>query len=191
MGTVNYGVITIVAKHLHVVSASYADFGGVGHGTLGHSPMRRGLLQVSTADGVTFGNVHLESPVAGVLLATRRAQLHLAAALLREAAHTHSGGRWFLVGDFNFFQDSEDAGIAEVGATDLWPLLQPDDKGYTWDGENVNTDWNTQKRPDRIIAQTLGQDISGSVVMLGVNDLPGISRPPSDHFGLLASLTTF
>eukprot|EP00038_Savillea_parva_P011507 m.197986 g.197986 ORF g.197986 m.197986 type:complete len:405 (-) comp20298_c0_seq1:152-1366(-) len=166
-----YGVVSLIAKRLvPSASAEYYRFGAplvtdTGAHLPGMSVMGRGVLIVrSHAMGVAVGNVHLESPMPRILPETRRAQLLLCTTLLERAAATlgdpssgtHTGDmkRWFLMGDFNFVSEAEDAGIRDAGGVDLWSLWRPDDQGMTFDhraNRNIRSPYTT--RPDRIIAR--------------------------------------
>jgi hypothetical protein len=51
------------------------------------------------------------------------------------------GTRWFLLGDFNFTSDSENPGIPESGAVDLWETFCPGEEGFSFDFRvNANCD---------------------------------------------------
>lgn len=205
-----YGVVTLVARRLGPAarySALYYSFGAQLHaddGTSlpGRSNQGRGLLSVQTPDGCVFGNVHLESPVPGVLPSTRRDQLALACAALEaewaeraeldDAKVRHVG--WCLAGDFNFCSPAEDVGIVGAGGADVWAVSRPGELGNTFDSRcNTNVDGHWVKRPDRVVVRADSFEApankeADTIVLLGEDAIPGIGVQPSDHFGLLATL---
>lgn len=193
-----YGCVSLVSPLVHPTFATYASFGAplltdTGKIMPGCSNMGRGLLSVNTATGLSLGNVHLESPTPwGILSATRRAQLQLCSALLGESVAEHEGGQWYLSGDFNLCSDGENSSISAAGGVDLWSELRPHDLGLTFDcHNNANIREKYASRPDRVVAQCIesGPPVEGSIQRLGLDVIDGISRQPSDHFGLLATVT--
>eukprot|EP01090_Pellita_catalonica_P021256 TRINITY_DN7908_c0_g2_i2.p1 TRINITY_DN7908_c0_g2~~TRINITY_DN7908_c0_g2_i2.p1 ORF type:complete len:176 (-),score=18.35 TRINITY_DN7908_c0_g2_i2:157-684(-) len=131
---------------------------------------------------VYVGTVHLESLSND---ATRTAQLDLIFPVLEEAEQR------FFMGDFNFCGMSSENQVQLGGRsdhTDIWPVLHPDDPGYTMPG---------MSRIDRILYSAkkgelkVAEYVTESITLLGTEPLTNAKTHntirPSDHFGLLAS----
>ena len=79
--------------------------------------MGRGLLSVRAGGGLALGNVHLESPMARVQPATRRAQLELCTALLaQEAVSTIARARTSVAETSSSSSSSSSSAAAGAGA---------------------------------------------------------------------------
>ena len=153
--------------------------------------MSRTLLVARVATGsrdLTVGGVHLES--IPEFAPYREAQLREIFRILEPAENA------VLMGDFNFCSTWEENANLDDRYADLWPLLHPDDPGWTVDGES-----NAMRRAlgksakrvrfDRILARSAGGALKlRSIGLLGTEPISP-DRPdllPSDHFGLAATL---
>eukprot|EP00035_Acanthoeca_spectabilis_P032224 m.17840 g.17840 ORF g.17840 m.17840 type:complete len:341 (-) comp5228_c0_seq2:138-1160(-) len=167
-------------------SCAYRSFGATGLSKLG-----RGLLDLTVAGGIAFGNVHLESPVGGVTAKHRLDQLDACTEALRLRAAPSSN--WILVGDFNFISETESPNIPQCGGTDVWAELEPGNVGFTYDcvtNDNIDEGCGYRTRPDRITYA--GGLRPTRIEMLGVQataaaDWKEGATHPSDHFGLVAA----
>lgn len=146
------------------------------------SIMNRALLAVelaTTRGPLTVATVHLESTRA--LAATRAAQLAEIFAALDEA---------ILVGDFNFDPSDPEEAALDPRFIDLWPLLSPDDPGYTEDTTknrmrfHHHGERDKHVRYDRVLARLSGLRPK-SIQLFATEPLaPGVHV--SDHFGVEA-----
>jgi tyrosyl-DNA phosphodiesterase 2 len=101
-----------------------------------------------------------------------------------------------LLGDFNFCSSWDENELIDDRYSDLWPLLHPDDPGWTVDGESnamrpALGKSGKQVRFDRILVRAKSGSLQvQSIRLLGTApvspDLPEVF--PSDHFGLVATL---
>ena len=147
----------------------------------------RGLLAAGVpvnGTRLTVGCVHLDSGKASARLRERQlAAIFEATAGERDVV---------LLGDFNM-RDREDGGI-DPRYRDVWPLLRPDDPGYT---ENTSINLmrldSTQKerhvRFDRVLLKGDGW-VATDIELLGTAPIsPTLPRVfPSDHFGVRCRL---
>lgn len=181
----SYGLLTLVSRTLSPtasnLSATYHDFGDL-------SPLcGRGVqvivLQLAQGATVALGNTHLESPIKGVLPEHREAQLQCSARILSETS------RFLCMGDFNFCSEDETRAIHDLGLNDVWLEMNPDDTTATFDwrrNRNVNQRRRYVSRPDRIISSSGWTPTE--IRLVGEDIVSSIGVPPSDHFGIIATM---
>lgn len=111
-----------------------------------------------------------------------------------------------IVGDFNFDNPDENATVQEIGLTDTWPLLRPDEPGYTegkalsqlTDKDTIlnpmrlqHTKHNKRVRFDRLLFR--GELTPVEARLVGTSQIDqtadGLAVFPSDHFGLVVTLS--
>lgn len=135
---------------------------------------------------VRVANAHLESELSE--WDVRAAQLEVVFDSLRDADHA------LLVGDFNFGDGEPEQSRLEPTYRDLWLMLRPREKGYTFDLERNDLArenaymCETSRRLDRILLRSR-EWRAGAIELVG--DVPLEGEPdvfPSDHFALLAEL---
>ncbi|MET0702178.1 MAG: endonuclease/exonuclease/phosphatase family protein [Mycobacterium sp.] len=173
----NYGMLLLSRLPIHRVTYTRLP-----------TRLSRGLLAAElTINGRTevIGSVHLESGKAAVRL--RERQLNTIFRILRKSESA------LLLGDFNM-RDGENGNI-KAPYRDLWPLLRPQDAGYTEDTDINLTRWDSknkhrQVRFDRVLLK--GRHWTATdIELLGTEPIsPALPRVfPSDHFGVHCRLT--
>ena len=149
--------------------------------------MGRRLLVAELACGLAVATVHLESMRDEAWV--RAAQLAVIQPLL--VSHHPDA---LLVGDLNFRPgDPLETAVLDPSFVDVWPMLHPDDPGYT-----IDTDRNTmrldvnstpsRKRYDRIFART-ARWRPRTIELVGTSAIDAAGNFTSDHFGLAATFT--
>lgn len=128
-------------------------------------------------------SVHLESGQDGAWLRAWQ---------MRRVFRAMSADDALVLGDFNM-RDGEDERIPSA-YRDVWPVLRPDDPGYTEDSWTNPTLRDNKKKPrqlrfDRVLLKG-ARWIPGDIEMLGTEPIsPELPRVfPSDHFGLRCRL---
>lgn len=149
--------------------------------------MGRSLLmaRLATDPPLTVATIHLESTAPMTDARVRQ---------LRDInAHLASESDVVLVGDMNFSDDAP-AETAEVrGWRDAWPLLRPEEPGFTVDSRvnemrYVSKQGHVQQRIDRVFQRGDGWRLR-SIERLGTEPLAGDPLTfVSDHFGLVVDL---
>jgi len=136
---------------------------------------------------IAFATAHFESlresePV-------RATQLREAFAILRPFENA------VLVGDFNLCSTSKENRRLDPAYVDLWPLLHPDDPGWTQDTERNamlaarrGPDKPKSVRFDRVLARSKPGVLKPEAIMLLGTEEVSANVFPSDHFGLRAVL---
>lgn len=159
-------------------------------GNMGRSTLIGDVMLNGTT--LTIATVHLESH--RISAPVRAKQLSKIFPLLDQSSHA------LLMGDFNFCASwKEENDQLPPQYADAWNVLHPQDPGYTED-----TDINImrlrvkreqkQVRFDRILLRskgTAGCWVPRSIELLGTSPIqvPTADIFPSDHFGLMATLT--
>jgi tyrosyl-DNA phosphodiesterase 2 len=144
--------------------------------------MGRRLLVARLACGLDVATVHLESMRESD--AQRAEQLRIIQPVLaRESEDV------VFLGDMNFEPDAplENAEL-DPSFVDAWPLLRPDDPGYSVDSERNPMrrrvlGKETKKRIDRVFARTRRWRPE-AIELLGTAPIDGADTFVSDHFGL-------
>lgn len=136
----------------------------------------------------SVGVIHMESlancPV-------RQEQMsYIFPALAESSSHS------LLVGDFNFSDGWDEERALDSDYIDVWKSLHPDEAGSTMPSNLRWPEW----RPDHVMLRTSRKFYTAaSIDIIGDEPLPGPTCPdctaferpctPSDHFGLVCSLT--
>ena len=173
----NYGMLML--SRLPIVDVTYTRL---------PTNLARGFLSAQLDTGgrpLTVVALHLESGKAAARLRSR--QLGRVFRTLRRTENA------VVLGDFNM-RDAENDRIGEP-YRDLWPVLRPDDDGFTED-TTVNLmrldSKNKQRhvRFDRVLLKGGGWTAT-DIELLGTDPIsPALPRVfPSDHFGVLCRLT--
>jgi endonuclease/exonuclease/phosphatase family metal-dependent hydrolase len=149
--------------------------------------MGRRLLVAQLACGLTIATVHLESTREEARARARQLQL-IQPALARHADVV-------LVGDMNFAPGAPlETAALDPALVDVWPVLHPEDPGYTVDAE-INTmraefdNEAARKRIDRMFLRS-ARWRPRSIERIGVAPIDGDGTFTSDHFGLEATFIT-
>lgn len=136
----------------------------------------------------TFAGVHLES--LRYAAPTRTKQLTRIFAQLAPEQHVA------LLGDFNFCASWDENQQLDSAYHDLWPLLHPEQPGYTHSTKPItlpinSSDTTTLVRFDRVLlrSQTPGWRAE-AIELIGTAPIGNTATPifPSDHFGLVCRL---
>ena len=159
--------------------------------TLLHCMVRTvaGLVHVATA--------HFESLSSKDI---RRKQLAKASEVAKSCA---SCVAHVICGDFNFCSYRNYSGTGPLenevlkrelpNFTDVWPMLYPEKKGYTFDStSNRNIGKYERMRYDRVLLANARSETPALVPLtmrlIGTDPVPGLDRQPSDHYGLLVTM---
>jgi len=149
--------------------------------------MGRRLLVAELACGLTVATIHLESTREEA--AARAAQLRIIQPFLAQRYDNA-----VLVGDMNFQPgDPLENAALDPAFVDVWPLLRPDEPGYTVDTE-VNLmrsqvrSTPAQRRIDRVLAHS-SRWRARSIELVGTQAIDDAGTFTSDHFGLEAAFT--
>lgn len=151
------------------------------------SQMDRTLLVAYTSIGAV-ATVHLES--LGYHTRTRYGQLKTIYEILESESNA------IVMGDFNFAPTALEEELIAPPYFDLWPLLRPDEPGYTEDTA-INAMrrqvWGKDKqvRFDRILLRSTRDDLRPREIELLGTDALSLEPPifVSDHFGLRARIS--
>jgi tyrosyl-DNA phosphodiesterase 2 len=145
--------------------------------------MGRELLAAELACGLTVATTHLESM--GHSASVRAEQLGLIQSALAGARDV------LLAGDMNFGPDDPEENAAlDATLVDVWPVLHPEDPGFTADS-TVNTmraqvtNKSNHKRIDRMFLRGPTWR-ARAIELVGTGAIDDAGCFTSDHFGLLA-----
>jgi endonuclease/exonuclease/phosphatase family metal-dependent hydrolase len=164
---------------------------------LSRFPIRSTVVRQLSAGGSAVAITRLE--VNGRIVAV--ANVHLTSGLqrtavrvsqLREVLSLLGDDEAILLGDFNYADGDPEASVVPASFVDAWPAVRPGDPGLTWNRErNPWADRNSHdnessRRIDRILIRSpLLAPVDATII--GVDARAG-GHPPSDHFGLVATL---
>jgi endonuclease/exonuclease/phosphatase family metal-dependent hydrolase len=163
---------------------------------LSRFPIRSTVVQRLAAGDSSVLVVRLEVngrrlAVANVHLESRLPKKAVRVAQLREVLSLLGDDEAVLLGDFNFGDgDEAESSALPASFVDTWPTLYPGDPGLTWDRER--NPWakrnsyagEPSRRLDRILIRSTRLEPE-EAALIGI---PARGRPPSDHFGLRATL---
>ncbi|KAL8143836.1 hypothetical protein V2J09_016868 [Rumex salicifolius] len=182
------------------------------HKPFSNSVMGRELsiaeLQLDPNNSLVVATSHLESPCPGppkwdqMYSKERVAQANESINLLKKHQNVVFGG------DMNWDDKLDGPFPFPVGWTDAWAHLRPAEIGFTYDTKSnkmLSGNRTLQKRLDRFICSLQDFKVSG-IEMVGMEEIPGLSYCkdkkgrngiqkltlpvlPSDHFGLLLTIT--
>ena len=96
-----------------------------------------------------------------------------------------------LMGDMNFCSTWDEDRNLDDRFVDLWPLLHPDDEGFTHGTPQLRREKSGKEEPpvrfDRILVKSAPGALKAKEIrLLGTEQIDGVH--PSDHFGLRAVL---
>jgi tyrosyl-DNA phosphodiesterase 2 len=149
--------------------------------------MGRRLLVAELASGLAVGTVHLESMKESIQ--PRATQLRLIQPYLRGL-----GDDAVLVGDMNFKpDDTVEQAALEPEFVDIWPLLRPDEPGYTADSQINRMRFSlkpalSRKRIDRVFLRSTRWRPT-AIELVGTEPIDADGTFTSDHFGLEVMLS--
>lgn len=152
------------------------------------SGMRRGILYLMFEQKGQFlcvTNIHLDSMMddTSIRIEQLKSIFH----------HLRYCDDIILAGDFNFAEGEPEEVILEKNYQDSWQQLQPNKKGLTYDRENNelsdnNAFWlEPSRRLDRIYFNNSCLSTK-SIRLIGKQGNEQSQKPPSDHYGLQASI---
>jgi tyrosyl-DNA phosphodiesterase 2 len=148
--------------------------------------MGRRLLVAELACGLAVGTVHLESMKESIT--ARATQLKLIQPYLAGLADDA-----VLAGDMNFKPDDEiETATLDRELVDVWPLLHPDDPGYTADSAQNPMRYAlkpklSRKRIDRVFVRGTRWRPT-AIELVGTSPIDDDGTFISDHFGLEVTL---
>jgi tyrosyl-DNA phosphodiesterase 2 len=148
--------------------------------------MGRRLLVTELACGLTIATVHLESMKQSTQ--PRATQLRLI------QPHLAQLGNAVLCGDMNFKpDDAVETAAIDPGFVDVWPVLRPEDPGYTADSEINKMRYAlkpamSRKRIDRVFVHGAPWKAT-AIDLVGTTPIDSEGNFTSDHFGLACTLS--
>jgi tyrosyl-DNA phosphodiesterase 2 len=150
--------------------------------------MGRRLLVAELANGLAIGTVHLESMKQSTQ--PRATQLRLIQPYLATLGEDAA-----LVGDMNFQpEDAVEQAALDPAFVDIWPVLRPDDPGYTADSKINRMRFSlkpalSRKRIDRVFLRSTHWRAT-AIELVGTEPIDIDGTFTSDHFGLECTLTS-
>jgi len=148
--------------------------------------MGRRLVVAELACGLSVGTVHLESMKESVH--PRATQLGLIQPFLAKL------GDAVLAGDMNFKPDDPiETAAVDPTFVDVWPVLRPDDPGYTADSQINRMRFSlkpalSRKRIDRVFLHSTRWR-PAAIELVGTEPIDADGTFTSDHFGLECTLS--